>query len=165
MDQDLLLLSQCYQTNIDGARKLAADGAFSEVARALAAARENLDRKTRGPLKFRYPVSGIVIPNNSKAIDNQVKNETLRQLAIAAIALKRFELRHTNLPRELSELHPEFLPSLPTDYFDGKPVRYRLKGDGSFLLYSVGPDFRDDGGQPGTDLIWPRPLWPETNKD
>jgi hypothetical protein len=31
---------------------------------------------------------------------------------------------------------------------DGKPVRYRLNSDGTFILYSVGEDGVDNGGDP-----------------
>jgi hypothetical protein len=49
----------------------------------------------------------------------------------------------------------------------GKSLCYRLKPDGSFLLYSVGEDGKDDGGDPkpaggnryglwgGRDAVWP----------
>lgn len=50
-----------------------------------------------------------------------------------------------------------------------KPLRYRLNADGSFTLYSVGEDGRDDGGDPnsasgtnkfglweGRDAVWRR---------
>lgn len=160
MDQDLLLYAQHCQRQIDFARKLTEGEAFFKVAPELESARENLERKLRGPFKHRYLLSAIAIPNTSRAFDNLVKNETLRQLAIAALALKRFELRHAKLPRDLTELQPEFLRDLSMDFYDGKPVRYRLKGGGTFILYSVGPDFRDDGGEAGKDLIWPKPLWP-----
>ena len=30
--------------------------------------------------------------------------------------------------------------------FDGQPLRYR-KHDSGYLLYSIGPDLKDDGGQ------------------
>ena len=33
----------------------------------------------------------------------------------------------------------------PVDPFTGKPLEYRREGDG-FLIYSAGPDGRDDGG-------------------
>ena len=31
---------------------------------------------------------------------------------------------------------------------DGKPLKYKLKSDGTFILYSVGEDGLDDGGDP-----------------
>lgn len=38
------------------------------------------------------------------------------------------------------------------DPFDGKPLRYRLEGEG-FRIWSVGPDLRDDEGEVGRDPI------------
>jgi hypothetical protein len=59
--------------------------------------------------------------------------------------------------RALQELQPEFLSELPADFYDGKPVRYRIEADGAFTLYSIGADFQDDGGAPGKDLLWRNP--------
>src|SRR4051812_1263543 len=90
-------------------------------------------------------------------------------MAITAIALKRYELRHGKLANSFSELVPEFIPAIPIDRMDGKPLRYRLENDGNFKLYSVGTDGKDDNGNPepqktgdslndlwkGKDLVWP----------
>jgi len=46
----------------------------------------------------------------------------------------------------LEEVVPEFLPQVPTDPFDGEPLRYVVADDG-YLVYSVGPDATDHGGQ------------------
>ena len=45
----------------------------------------------------------------------------------------------------LSDLVPTFLEEVPTDPFDGIPLRYKqlIKG---YLLYSIGEDGVDDGG-------------------
>ena len=40
-------------------------------------------------------------------------------MTIAAIALKRFQLKHGSHPAQLSELVPEFLTSVPLDPVDG----------------------------------------------
>ena len=40
---------------------------------------------------------------------------------------------------------PEFIPAVPQDQFDGKPLRMK-KTDGGAVLYSIGPDMTDDGG-------------------
>lgn len=95
--------------------------------------------------------------------------ETQREMTLAAIALKRFELRHGRLPPDLATLVPEFLAEIPRDYMDGGPLRYHLNTDGTFTLYSVGEDCLDDGGDPapperrsfvrslwdGRDAVWP----------
>jgi hypothetical protein len=90
-------------------------------------------------------------------------------MTLAAIALRRYQLRHGKLPTSLEELVPEFLPAVPYDYMSATPLRYRLKPDGSYVLYSVGEDGKDDGGDPtptpgaspglwgGRDVVWPSP--------
>jgi hypothetical protein len=97
--------------------------------------------------------------------------ETSRQIVVAAIALKRHRLRHGGYPADLLALAPEFLAGVPRDPADGAPLRYRLKADGSLLLYSVGEDGADGGGdarreseekrsfawQRGRDWVWPQP--------
>jgi len=42
------------------------------------------------------------------------------------------------------------LKALPIDPFSDKPLVYRRTEDG-FILYSVGPNFEDDGGVVGKD--------------
>ncbi|MDB6110546.1 MAG: hypothetical protein JWR69_2296 [Pedosphaera sp.] len=101
--------------------------------------------------------------------------ETRRRLVITAIALERFRNRHGSYPKALPELLPELLQATPIDFMDGKPLRYHLAEDGHFVLYSIGLDGTDNGGQmppawepgmpyqgrfgvaQGTDLVWPRP--------
>ena len=107
--------------------------------------------------------------NYTRAGDKAVHTETERQMTLATIALKRFQLRHGKLPASLEGLVPEFLPAMPYDYMSAKPLCYRLKPDGSYVLYSVGEDGKDDGGDPtpspgptpglwdGRDVLWPSP--------
>ena len=74
--------------------------------------------------------------------------EAAKQIVVTAIGLKRYQLKHGNYPPNLDSLVPEFLSVIPTDPVDGKPLNYRLKADGTFLLYSVGENGKDDGGDP-----------------
>jgi len=52
---------------------------------------------------------------------------------------------------------------------DGRPMRYRLNADGTFTLWSIGFDGKDQGGDPAMtdpikqkfpqdsrDLLWPK---------
>jgi hypothetical protein len=93
--------------------------------------------------------------------------EVARQLVVTAIVLKRFQLRHGSNPAALADACPEFLKEVPRDPADGKPLRYQLKPDGTFVLYSVGEDGMDNRGDPtpppdtkefpwlkGKDLVW-----------
>ncbi len=77
--------------------------------------------------------------------------------AAVTVALERYRQKHQRWPTELSELTPAFLPRVPLDALDGKPLRYRQLTDG-VMVYSVGLDGKDDGGRldrdatkPGTD--------------
>jgi len=101
--------------------------------------------------------------------------EVSRELTTTALAIKRYQLRHGRYPSELGALVPAFLPAIPRDPADGKPLRYRLHPDGSFLLYSIGEDGVDDGGDAspavkteninwvkGRDYVWP---WPATAEE
>jgi len=116
---------------------------------------------------YRYPMSHVTLLNYSRALHRWMQTETERQLVIAAIGLKRYYLQHRAYPEQLVLLTPEILPELPVDYMDGKPLRYRPAG-GYFVLYSVGDDGIDQGGNPGAtntpSSIWDGPdvLWPRS---
>ena len=69
-------------------------------------------------------------------------------MAITAIALARCKLRTGTLPSNLTALVPDFLRALPRDRMDGKALRYRVLPSGGYVLYSVGEDAKDDGGDP-----------------
>ena len=99
--------------------------------------------------------------------------EVAKQTAITAIALERYQLKHKNYPPDLNSLAPEFLSAVPLDPVDGKPLRYKLNSDGTFLLYSIGENGVDDGGDPALEkgvssssFNWQNPhaldwVWPE----
>ena len=68
-----------------------------------------------------------------------------REMMRCGVAVARYRRAHDRAwPGSLAELVPDFLPSVPADPYDGKPVRYDAK---RHLLWSVGSDLRDDGGR------------------
>ena len=84
-------------------------------------------------------------------IDAESTNVLLRANQIrAAIALYRN--RTGKLPDRLDDLCPAFLPDVPLDPFDGKPLRYALTADG-WKVWSIGVDLTDDGGTGKQDPI------------
>ena len=95
---------------------------------------------------------GRYLSNNSTPLSrglfaNVSARDTIRALAVAAIALRRYQLDHDGvIPPSLAELCPKYLAKIPEDPMDGKPLRYLPKQDGTYRLYSVGTDVVDDGG-------------------
>lgn len=130
--------------------------------------RDSSDDKRGWYDRFRFILSPNPFSIAETVTLKALEAETEKNLVVTAIALKRHG-KSNKPPAELSALVPEFLPAIPIDRMDGKPLRYRLNGDGSFLLYSVGTDGKDDGGNPqpvdsaesaskiwnGKDVVWP----------
>jgi hypothetical protein len=75
----------------------------------------------------------------------QYKQAVMR-CTFVAIAVERHRLRHGDWPASTAELVPAFLPELPLDPFDGKPLHLKRLTDG-VVIYSVGVNCTDDGGQ------------------
>jgi hypothetical protein len=80
-------------------------------------------------------------------------------LARTAIALERYRLAHGEYPESLDALAPQFIAKLPHDIIGGQPsqgsgsasqpLHYHRTSDGQFVLYSVGWNETDDGGEVG----------------
>jgi hypothetical protein len=64
-----------------------------------------------------------------------------------ACRLERFHLTHNVYPDSLDALSPAYGAEIPKDIMNGRPYHYKLLADGTFLLYSVGWDQVDDGGE------------------
>lgn len=64
---------------------------------------------------------------------------------LVAIALELYHRRHEAWPRQLEQLTPDLLPTVPIDRFDGRPLKYKVV-DGQPLVYSVGRNQVDDDG-------------------
>ncbi len=65
--------------------------------------------------------------------------------ASVGLALERYRTAKGGYPATLAELVPEFLPTVPVDIFSGQPLIYRTEPGGA-VVYSVGPNLKDDGG-------------------
>lgn len=83
-----------------------------------------------------------------------VRNETFVELVRTDVALRRYHSTFGHYPESLSRLTPGFLAQVPLDPFGlGKSLQYGLLDNGrKFLLYSIGPDMRDDRGKPSEGL-------------
>jgi hypothetical protein len=72
--------------------------------------------------------------------------------ADAALAAQLYRRGHGRWPEKLEDLVPEFLAQVPTDPFDGKPLRVHHTED-ELVIYSVGEDGNDDGGHYVTEEL------------
>ena len=63
-----------------------------------------------------------------------------------ACGLERYRLAHGVYPTSLNDA-ANLIPNMPHDIFGGQPYHYRFNTDGTYLLYSVGWNQKDDGGQ------------------
>lgn len=81
------------------------------------------------------------------------KGQARLRCAVIALALERYRRQHDGWPSSLAALVSNRLNQVPADPFDGKPLRYRCLADG-VLIYSVGPNRIDDGGDAPSGCKW-----------
>ncbi len=94
----------------------------------------------------------IMIPSTSKATSGDDAHTASLELTKVALALQLYRLDTGSAPASLADLTPKYLSSIPLDPFSGAAFHYQKKAEG-FQVYSIGPNFRDDGGKAraGTD--------------
>lgn len=71
---------------------------------------------------------------------------TRNDLARVAIALELYRREHGSYPATLNPLAPTYIDTVPPDLVTGDPLHYRIKPDGTPLIYSVGLNKIDEGG-------------------
>lgn len=153
----------------EGARRMWTNQSFSATDRWMKTEVVKLGEQSR----WLHMLSGMIVPGVENYHKKMATFETTRRLTFTAIALHRHRLKHGKFPESLGALVPEFLTEVPRDFMDGQPLRYKLQPDGQFLLWSVGEDFKDDGGDAmplgvasgssnlpdwlkGRDWVWPQ---------
>ncbi len=94
---------------------------------------------------FAYGLAHSLLPAAPRAAELHVESFALLRTARTALAVERYRLGNGRIPDGLAELVPEYLPELPQDPFDGNPIRYG-KLENGYVVYSIGPDRKDDGG-------------------
>jgi hypothetical protein len=63
-----------------------------------------------------------------------------------AFALAAYRIDNGRYPPKLDLLAPKYVAAVPADLFSGKALIYH-PSNGGYLLYSVGPNGKDDGGR------------------
>lgn len=115
---------------------------------------DQLRRSILLPYRLRKPVP---LPTNDLArmeadvyplFELRYAQKTTRDdLLLASLAARCYLLEHGKLPHSLQDLDPAYLRPIPLDAFSGGYLRSKLAG-GALVIYSVGPDGKDDGGRP-----------------
>jgi hypothetical protein len=121
-----------------------------------------VDEKLQHLTRWRV-LTRLLLPSISPLASKAAQCDAKIRDAQAALAVERYRLANGKLPSQLSDLVPTFLPAVPSDPFDGKPLRYKTLAKG-YVVYSVGDDREDNGGAekdskgvswvPGTDITF-----------
>jgi len=105
------------------------------------------------PLPF-DPISQILVIDFENLHLKYAENQAQNALLTAALAVQAYRTEHDGTaPPSLFALVPAYLKAVPADPFAataGAPLRYRIAKNVP-VLYSVGPDGRDDNGTPIND--------------
>ena len=131
-------------------------------------AMEAIDQEVK---ESRVALVRLLMPALSKVSQAHRRNQANLRCALCAIAAERYRMQQGDWPASLQELVDKgFLDAVPTDPFDGQPLRYkRVPGEG-VIVYSVSYDGEDNGGvlnrqqpmQRGSD--WGFQLWDESRR-
>ena len=71
---------------------------------------------------------------------------TQQEMLIALLRLSRHRRAHGDWPDDLAGLRPANLRRKSHDYFSGRELKYQMLDADSCVLYSIGENGRDDGG-------------------
>jgi hypothetical protein len=97
--------------------------------------------------KYKYFLVQLVMPASTRVAEIMYRGKMQHESTLAGLALKRWRLEKDAYPQTLNELIASgFLKELPMDPYSDKPLVYKKMGD-DFILYSIGPNFKDDEGQ------------------
>lgn len=112
--------------------------------------RPNLDSKRPGPAKLILSgnVAGevsywMMMPAVEQLIAKRCQERVELQTTRILLAMRAYQLKHGRLPSDLAALTPQFLPEVPPDAFNGESLLY---SPDQRVIYSVGPNLKDDDG-------------------
>lgn len=109
--------------------------------------------------QYRYYIIHIFIPALEKVCNYHYQRGCEYQAVLTVLAIKQWEAEKGALPESLGVLvEAGLLDKVPDDPYSAGSLVYRVDGDG-FMLYSVGMNFVDDGGEYGSNLKGGRRLW------
>lgn len=138
-------------------KRLILDNYTKYMDHAIAAARKPYAIAPSMPPAPSDPVSQLLVPVFDKARIKPTDNEAQDALLATTLALQAYHQTQGSYPISLAALAPKYLAAVPADPFAASgPLHYR-RTKSSYILYSVGPDGKDDGGRAIFDKSKPAP--------
>lgn len=92
-------------------------------------------------------LAAVMLPALGKIPMKGALAQVATDQVVIACGLERYRLAHGQFPDKLDAISSDFIFKLPHDVLSGEPYKYRRTADGQFVLYSVGWNETDDGGQ------------------
>ncbi len=84
-------------------------------------------------------MTAMLTPALSHVMRNVAVAEARRGAARLGLALYCFRAQHGRFPEKLGDVAPEFIATVPSDPFDGGPLRVKQTGHGA-TVYSIGAE-------------------------
>lgn len=89
----------------------------------------------------------MIFPALVTAVQYFEEADARHDMARLAVAMIRHLHENQRYPDDFDDLAPRYMTTVPNDPFTGKPFK-RIRRDGALVLYSIGADLTDDGGEP-----------------
>lgn len=100
------------------------------------------------------PIAAMIAPVFSQANTKFDETDMRNRLLVILLKVRSYRLKQGQLPASLNVVGSD--PAVTTDPFSAKPFVYKPQG-GDYLLYSVGPNLKDDGGIPADEMSQAQP--------
>lgn len=110
-----------------------------------------------GPLAYTYLTEWFQPEWTPRTAIQADKLAVASRMGVIACALERYRISHGKYPPALTDLAPAFVESLPLDPCGGGDFAYSPLGDGTYSLFSDGPDRPEDEHRSEDGWGWPRP--------
>ena len=105
-------------------------------------------RKGVPPATLNDPFAEIAQSDDKLERINDARDLVGDQMLMMRLALHAYQLENGAYPPKLNVLVPNYVNAIPADPFGGgEALRYKISGK-TYVLWSIGPDGKDDGGTP-----------------
>lgn len=93
-----------------------------------------------------HPLRRIMFPGSDRVIMAELRSLTAYRATVVLFLLHQYYGMHKTWPASISDISIGEQFNCLSDPFSGQAFRYKMQG-ASFVLYSVGEDYVDNGGQ------------------